>query len=150
MLSTGLLTPTEGVDRRKLRSCRGDCTPPSQPQNQPQPRLDPAHESPRDLSGAIRQVPLIHRHKLRDVGDGVPGQSGAGRWQEHVAGGVEVSRVRRQGHADHRPESASVEGVGLDDEDRPAKPALGSLWLPEVGPPHFAPRDYHSAESDLA
>ena len=122
----------------------------SQPQNQPHPRLDPAHEFPLDLSGAIRQVHLIHCHKLRDVRYGIPGQAGAGSWQEHVAGGVEVSRVRRQRNADHRPESASVEGVGLDDKNRSAKPGLGSLWLPEVGPPHFAPRDYHSAESDLA
>ena len=40
--------------------------------------------------------------------------------------------------------------VAGNDEDRSSKSGLGSRRLTEFSPPHFASRDYHSAESDFA
>jgi hypothetical protein len=52
-------------------------------------------------------------------------------------------KVGRQHNSDHRLQPASIEGLGLDNQDRSAKSWFGALRFPKVGPPEIAALNYH-------
>ena len=121
-----------------------------EPEHQPEPALNPPHESPGYLSGPIGEVVLVNRQQLGHVRDRVPGEAGARRLKQHVARRVEEPRIRRESHADYGSEPAPVECVRLDDEDGAMNAGFGFARLVEVRPPYFPACDYQSSATERA
>jgi len=65
-------------------------------------------------------------HDLRAVGYGVLRQAGSLGWKEGITGSGDQSRVRREHDSAEGSEPASIEGVGLDDEQ------AGTETLPRI------------------
>ena len=76
-----------------------------------------SHEFPGNLSNSIGEIGFVEGHDLSDVGDGVLREPGACRWKQGVPGSVEQPRVRREDNTKDCSQPASIESIGLDDED---------------------------------
>jgi len=91
----------------------------------------------------------VESNDLRDVGGRVLGQTGHLGREEDVAGSLGPGQVAGERDAHHCGDTAAVESVTLDHDDRPAKARLGAARLPEVGPPDFALGDHQSNRSNV-
>ena len=118
-------------------------------QDQLQSGIDVGHELGRDSPSPLREILFVEGHDLRDVGHGVLREAAAPGRKKDVARSVEEPCVRGEDHAENRPQSAAIEGIGLNDEDGAAKSGLGSARFLEIGPPHLTAFYYHSAELTL-
>ena len=126
-----------------------DIAPELQIQDPSESEIDASHEFPGSLSHPLGKIGFVESHDLSDVGDGVLWEPGTGRWKQDVAGSVEQPSVRRENDAKDGSQSASIESVGLDDEDGVAKTRLRSPRRIQVRPPHLATRNYHLLELTL-
>lgn len=118
-------------------------------QDQLEPGVHVRHELRWNSPDALLQVVLIEGNDVRDVGDGVSWQARVAGREEYVSRRIEEPHVRREDHAEDRLESASIEGVGLNDEQRMSETGFQSSRLIEVGPPNLSALDYHSGRPTL-
>ena len=86
----------------------------------------------------------VERYDLRDVSNGILGKAGSLRRKENVAGSVSPSKIAGERDTNHSPDSAPIQGISLNHQNRPAKPGAGTRWLRQVCPVHVALSDYHS------
>ncbi len=97
-----------------------------------------------DLANAICEDLLVERDGKRDIRHGILRQARFGFGQQDVPRGVRPLEIARQGHAKYRGNAAAINGVALNDEDRPSISGLGPGGLFEVRPPDLGLFDYHS------
>lgn len=86
----------------------------------------------------------VEGYDLGDVGDRVPRKSSGLRRKEDIARGVRPPKIAGERDTDNGPDSAPVQGISLDYDDRPSKPGTRTRWLRQVCPIHVALGDYHS------
>ena len=91
------------------------------------------------------EQPSVQSNDLRHVGDRVLGETRRSRGEQHVAGCFGPAQIAGQGHADDGSQPAPVQGVALDDNNRPAKPRTGSRGLGQLNPANVTLGDHHSA-----
>jgi len=96
------------------------------------------------VAGPLGQEVAVDRDDLRDVGNGVFGESGRTGSQGHVAGRNRKPQVARQGDRDDRRDAAPIEGVPLHDQDGPPKAGTRPGGLRKVGPEDVPLGDDHS------
>ncbi len=95
------------------------------------------------MARSFREELPVESDDLRDVRDGVFGQSSRTRSQQHVPRRVGESKVARQWDDYNRGDSAAIEGVALDDEHWPPKPRARSRRLGQVCPEDIPLGDNH-------
>src|SRR5450631_2153421 len=117
----------------------------SEPEHAAETLVNVVHEGSGQLPDLGVEVGLVKSDQGSDIDDGVFGQAGGGRGQEHV------SRHRREAGAGGKDRSyggvqaAGVKGPGLDDQDRAALGGLAAVRFSEVSPPDAATLDHQSS-----
>ena len=76
-------------------------------------------------------------------GDRILWQSRRLGWHQHIAGRVQQAKVGGQHNSDHGLQPTSVEGIGLDNQDRPAESRFRAVGFTKIGPPEIAALNYH-------
>lgn len=99
---------------------------------------------PRDPAYVLREQISIHRNDLRDVCHRILGQMGPPRVQQHVPGGRSPPKIASKRHDDDGRQTARVQRVALDDQDRPREPRTGAHWIGQRRPEDVPLSNYHS------
>ena len=107
----------------------------SQTEDKAEAPVDSARVTPWEFSGALGEIGLFKGDDLRDVDDRVSRQAAVSAAQEEVTRGRCQIEVRGDHGGDHGLDAARVEGVGLDDQNRPAAAGAGTLRCAQTGPP---------------
>ena len=97
-----------------------------------------------ELSDFADEQGAVESYDLRDVSDGILGKSGSLRRKENVAGSIRPSKIAGERDTNHSPDSAPIQRISLNHQNRPAKPRSRTRWLRQVCPVHLALGDYHS------
>ena len=93
----------------------------------------------------FREKGPIKSNDLRNIRHRILGQTRRLGGKEGIAGSSGPNDVARKGHAHHRRDPTPIQGVSLDDHDRPAKSRTRPGRFRQVSPPDFPLADvYHS------
>lgn len=78
----------------------------------------------RDSPDATLKQRSVEGDDLRHVGDRVFRQAGHPRRQQGIAWGIRPPEIACERYANCRRHAASIQGIALDDDDRPPEPGL--------------------------
>ena len=86
----------------------------------------------------------IEGNNLRNISNRVPWKPRCSRRKQDIARGLRPSNVACQWHANDRPDTAPVESISLNYDNRSSEAGAGTCRIWQVRPVHMALGDYHS------
>ena len=86
----------------------------------------------------------IEGNNLRNISNRVPWKPRCSRRKQDITRGLRPSKVACQWHANDRPDTAPVESISLNYDDRSSKAGAGTCRIWQVRPVHMALGNYHS------
>lgn len=97
-----------------------------------------------ELSDFADKQGAVESYDLRDVGNGIFRESRGLLRKKNVSGSVRPSKIAGERDTNHSPDSAPIQGVSLNHQDRPSKPGSGACRLRQICPVYVTLGDYHS------
>jgi hypothetical protein len=98
-----------------------------------------------ELASSFREVGLVQRHELGNVGDRLLREAGRARRKANVPRRRCPLQIACQGDADDGGDTASIERIALYDHDGTSEAWPGATWLWQVGPPDISLSDRHQS-----
>ena len=102
---------------------------------------------PRDPACTKIEQRAIEGDDLGHVRDRVSRQTRHSGRQQYVARRIRPPQIACERYADHRGQPASIQGVSLNDDHRPAKPGPRAGGWRQLGPADVTLGDHHSTRS---
>jgi hypothetical protein len=99
------------------------------------------------VTGALAQERSVDRDDLRNIRHGIFGESRCPHSQKNVSRRGCETEIARKRNDNYGRDSASIEGVSLNDQDGPSKARSRSCRVRKIRPTHVALDDYHSVDS---
>ena len=118
-----------------------------QAKNEPKTILDILEERASYAASEFKQKFTIDGDDLRHIRHRVFSQARRLGGNQDVSGSIDQAKVRAEHHGNDGVQTTPVEGVALDDQDRPVVPGLGTLGFTEIRRPDLAAFDYHGSRT---
>ena len=122
---------------------------PSSTENHVDSIYDSSHMPRRQRSYSLCKLAPVQGNNQGNVRHRVLRKAGYRRFQQHVSGGQGPFGVACQRDANDRPNSASVDSITLNHQDRTPEAGSRADWLVEICPAHITLANYHSTRRNV-